>query len=333
MLLRKSTLILTFLAILMAGCASAPTAAPAPAPTAAPLTHVRLSMGYIPNVQFAPFYVAAEKGYFNQAGIEIEFDYSFETDGVTLVGANDLQFALVSGEQVLLARAQGLPVTYVLGWWQDYPVAVAAKKEANIRTPQDLKGKKIGLPGLFGASYVGLRALLDAGGLQESDVTLDSIGYNQVEALVTDQEQAVVVYANNEPIQLRAQGYEIDELRVADYVRLASNGLISNETTLAQNPELVRSMVQAVLRGLADTLANPSEAYDICLKYVEGLAQANTEIQTEVLKSSIGFWQAEKPGYSDPQAWENMQQVLLDMGLLAQPLDLSKAYTNEFVSP
>ena len=63
-----------------------------------------------------------------------------------------------------------------------------------------MKGKHIGLPGLFGASYIGLRALLIAGGLKESDVTLDAIGYNQVASLVADQEQAVVVYTNNEPI-------------------------------------------------------------------------------------------------------------------------------------
>lgn len=346
--MRRSFIVFSLLALVLAACTSQPSALPAsttqPAGQAQPLdpspaaiseaetlTHIRLPMGYIPSVQYAPFYVAQEKGYFREAGLEIEFDYSFETDGVALVGAGETPFALVSGEQVLLARSQGVPVVYVMAWWHGYPVAVSSMAEANIRTPADLKGKKIGLPGPFGASYIGLVALLSAAGLEESDVTLDSIGFNQVEALVAGQEDAVVVYTNNEPLVLESQGYSIQTIRVQDYMELASNGLLTNEKTAAENPELVRRMVQAILRGIEDTLADPDEAYEICKKYVDGLDSADQELQKQILATSMEFWKAEPRGVTNEAAWENMHQVLLDMGLLSEPLDVSQAYSNEFV--
>lgn len=291
---------------------------------------IRLPMGYIPNVQYAPFYVAQEKGYFADVGLQVEFDYRTEVDGMALVGAGELPFSIASGEQVLLARAQGLPVVYVFAWWHAYPVAVSAKEAIGLSTPQDLAGKKIGLPGLYGASYIGLRALLQAGGLKEEDVTLDSIGFNQVEALVAGQEDAVVIYANNEPVQFAAQEIVVDTLRVADYVDLASNGLVSNEATIEKNPDLIKKINSAILRGISDTLANPDEAFEISKKYVEGLAE-NAAIQRQVLEASLEFWRADKLGYSQPDAWENMQTVLLDMGLLTKPLDIAQVYTNEFI--
>jgi NitT/TauT family transport system substrate-binding protein len=294
-------------------------------------TRVRLPLGYIPNIQFAPLYVAMEKGYYREAGLEIVPDYSFETDGVALVGAGELPFAVVSGEQVLLARAQDLPVVYVMAWYRDYPVAVVSKKEQGITTPADLKGKRIGLPGLYGANYIGLRALLDSVGLAETDVTLDSIGFNQVEALAADQEQAVVGYIANEPIQLAAQGYEVDVIPVSGYVQLASNGIITNEKTLRENPALVRAFVQATLRGITDTIANPDEAYEVSKNYVETLASSDETLQKKILAASIALWQAEPPGQSDLQAWENMQAVLMNMGSYSEPLDLSQAFSNDFI--
>jgi len=315
---------------LLAACAPQ-TATPAPSPTPKPLTHLKVPMGYIPNVQYAPFYVAVDRGYFKDAGLEIEFDYSFETDGAALVGANQLQFALVSGEQVLLARAQGLPLVSVTGWYQQYPISIVSMADKNIKTPQDLRGKKIGLPGPFGANYVGLRALLYTAGIQESDVTLDSIGFTQVEALAAGQEDAVVGYAANEPVVLRSKGYAVNEIRVSDFVQLASNSIITNETTLAQNPELVRAFVAAFLHGLQDTISDPDAAYEISKKYVENLAQADPLVQKQVLGTSIEQWRAPVLGKSDPVAWENMQKVLLEMKLYTTALDLTKAFTNDFL--
>jgi len=325
-MLRKILISCLVVALVLSGCSTKKSSS-----ASNELTEIRLPMGYIPSVQFAPFYVALERGYYAQEGLKIDFDYRSETDGVALVGANELPFALVSAEQVPLARAQGLPVVYVMAWWHDFPVAIASSSQSGIQKPADLKGKKIGIPGLYGASYVGLRALLNAVGLNESDVTLDSIGYNQFEALVAGREDAVVVYANNEPIQLKTQGYSANIIPVKDYVDLVSNGLISNEETIAKNPDLVQRFVRATLHGLQDTINRPSEAFEISRKYVEGLAQADQTAQWEVLTTSIDYWRTKQLGVSDPTAWKNMQTVLVDMGLLKAPLDLEKAFTNQFV--
>ena len=306
-----------------------PLTACAPAPQTA--LKVRLPVGYIPNVQFAPLYVAIEKGYYKAEGLDVSIDYSMESDNVALVGAGQLQFAMVSGEQVLLGRAKSLPVVYVMAWYQQFPVGISAPTSANIRKPADLKGKHIGIPGLYGASYIGARALLSAGGLSEKDVQLDAIGYNQVEALASGSEEAAVVYFANEPIQLEAMGKQITTLKVSDYLSLVANGMITNETTIKNNPDLIRKMVRATLKGIEDTDSNPDEAYTISLKYVENLAKADTAVQKKILAASVAMWKSPMPGYSEPAAWDNMQKVLLDMGLLQQAQDLSKAFNNDFL--
>jgi NitT/TauT family transport system substrate-binding protein len=323
---RKYVLIMLGITLALSGCIGN-----SPTNGSGELTKISLPMGYIPNIQFAPFYVAIEKGYFREAGIELEMDYKFETDGVALVGAGDLPFAVVSGEQVLLARAQGLPVTYVAAWYQQYPVSVVAKSEAEVLIPQDLKGKKIGLPGLFGANYIGLRALLFEAEMSESDVTLDSIGFNQVELLAAGGQDVIVGYAANEPIQLRARGIPVTEIRVAEYVQLAANGILASETIISENPDLVRRFIAAFLKGLADTIADPEEAFELSESHIPNFADLDRAVQSEILATSILQWKAEHLGHSDPQAWENMQDILLEMGLITEEMDLSKAFTNEFI--
>jgi NitT/TauT family transport system substrate-binding protein len=156
------------------------------------------------------------------------------------------------------------------------------------------------------------------------------VGFNQVEVLAADTSELIVGYVTNEPVQLAAQGYDLDVLLVSDYLDLVSNGLITNEITLAENPDLVRSMVSATLKSIQFAVENPDLAYQHCFEYVEGLEDANQEVQMQVLKSSLALYQTDPYGYSNPQAWENMQQVLLEMGLMKSEIDLTEAYTNEF---
>ncbi len=295
------------------------------------IIQTRLTLGYIPNIQFAPVYVAIEKGYFKEAGFDVQLEYGNEADAIALIGAGEQTFSVASGEQVLLARAQGLPVTFVASWYSEYPVGVVSLTEENINTPQDLVGKTVGLPGLYGASYIGFIALLNAGDLTENDVSMLSIGFNQVEALATHQVQSAVIYLANEPIVLESQGYDVNVIRLADYKHLVSNGLVTNEKTIQTHPERVTAFINALLNGIDDTIKNPNEAFEISKKYVENLAELDADLQHKILTESISIWQKNPLGYTDPAGWTNMQEVLLLMGLLSDPQDLDKAYTNELL--
>lgn len=290
-------------------------------------SEITLAMGYIPNIQFAPFYVALERGYFAQEGLKIEFDYGMETDLLSLVGQGELQFAVASGDQVILARSQGLPVVYVMTYYKRFPVAVISL-EMPLEEPKDLIGHRVGLPGLYGASYIGWRALLYAAGIPEGEIPLHSIGYTQVASLTEGKVEAAVVYANNEPVQLRQEGYEPYILYVADYINLVSNGLITNEETMEKEPELVERLVRAVLQGLRDTIEKPEEAFEICKRYVPEM----TEAQLAVLRETIPFWRSEPLGYSDPEAWEASQRFMLDVGLIDKETNVGKMFTNRFLT-
>lgn len=308
---------------------TAPAKAPTTPPAASkPLTEVTLAMGYIPNVQFAPYYVAVEKGYFAQEGIKLNFDYGLESDLLKLVGTNQLQFVIGSGDQVILARSQGLPVVYVMNWYRKFPVAVFSLKD--IAKPQDLAGKKVGIPGLFGASYIGWRALAYATGLDEKSVQLEPIGFTQAESVATGKVDAAVGYAMNEPVQLRQQGLQPKVIRIADYIDLVANGIVTNEQTIAQKPDLVRGMVRASLRGLQDTLKNPEEAFELTLKYAPE-AGKQRDAQMAVLKESLAFWQSERPGHTDPKTWEDSQKFMKQVGLLQAETDVKKMFSNDFL--
>jgi len=327
--------------MLLAGCVPAPAAPITPAPgrtdqvqeTPKPLTKVTLAMGYIPSVQFAPFYVAQERGYFKDAGLDVNFRYGFESDLLKLVGTDELQFMIGSGEEAILGRSQGLPVRYVMRWYRKFPAVLFAKASKGIKSLADLAGKKVGVPGLFGANYVGWEALVYAGKLDPKTVSLQSIGFTQATAVKQDQVDAAMDYIVNGPVQLRLAGDEVTVIPVSDFIDLPSNGIITNDKTIGEKPELVQALVTAALKGLRDTLADPNAAFDISLKAVPEAGGDQAAVSRAIFDESLKLWQASDAelGRSDPAAWDVAAKFMKAMGLIQTDVNPSELYTNEFV--
>lgn len=249
------------------------------------LAEERFLLTFVPNIQFSPLYVAIEQGYFQEAGYEVTVEYLNEPDVVDLVAAGQANFGMVSGEQVITAVSRQRPIVYVYEWFQQYPVGVVVDAASDIEQPSDLAGKRIGLPGRFGASYSGLTTLLMANDLTERDVELQEIGYVAPDVFCTGGTvDAVVVYLNNEPlqIQLRADAGECGDvesvrvLPVAESTDLVSNGVITSTDLLETDPDYVAAIVSGFDQGLRDVINNPARAYLLSEAHVEGLPLSDT---------------------------------------------------------
>lgn len=322
------TLIRLLLVLAVATALVACTGATAPSPTES--EPVKIAMGFIPNVQFTPMYVALDKGYFADEGLELELDYGMEADILGLLGAGQLQFAIGSGDQVVLARSAGLPVVYVYDWYNRFPVSVVSLAADGIESAADLKGKTVGVSHLAGASYIGWRALAEAAGLDDTDVSLQAIGYTQVAALTSGQVDAAVCYYMNEPVQLEVSGEKVNQILVDDFVPLPSNGIITNEATISDNPELIRRLLRAFDRGLRYTLDNPDEAFAIAEKAVPEIEGAR-EVQRAVFDASLELWDTDETGVSSDTQWASAADFMLRDGLIDDAVDPIHAYTNEFL--
>jgi NitT/TauT family transport system substrate-binding protein len=296
-------------------------------------------MSYIPNVQFAPYYVAAEKGYYREAGLDVQFDYNFENDVVQRAATwpdSEVAFATASGTSTLLARQQGIPVKTVMTLYQQFPIVFFAKSDTGLTSAADLSGTTVGIPGNFGESLYGLLALRYANDLDESAFTVQEIGFTQAQAVQEDKVPVAIGYAMNEPVILREQGIAVDVLRVADLYNLAANGIVVSEQLLAEEPELVRGFVTATIRGLQDTLDNPDEAFELSLRQIPEATLGNPELQRQVLQESLPFWRSERTtseglGYTDVEVWRATEQFMRDTGLLAGAVEVEGAFTNEFI--
>lgn len=331
---RLYRLVLIPLVFVLAACAPL---APAPVsdPDAPePARPVALGVGYIPSVQFAPFYVGIDQGFYADHGIDLSLEYGFENDYLSLVGTGARKFMVGSGDQVILGRAQGLPVTYVQRWFSKFPVVVFANADAGITQTSDLQGKSVGIPGQFGASWIALLALLDSAGLTPADLDLQSIGFTQAAAVSEGVVDAAVDYAVNGPVLLGLEGIPTTQITVDDVLPMPANGVVTNEKTIAEEPGLVGDFVAATQEAIAWTLANPDEAFEIALKFVPEAGGDNEAANRAIFDASLPIWtpaSGMEPGATSLEEWAAAEAFLRESAITTTEVDPATLFTNEFL--
>lgn len=243
------------------------------------LSNERILLTFIPNIQFAPFYVGIEDGYFADAGFNVSLEHLQEPEVMDLVAVGQANYGIVSGEQVILARSRDRDVVYVFEWFQQYPVGLVYSSAIDLSDLEALGGMAIGIPGRFGASYSGLTTLLGSAGLSEADIDLREIGFNAAEVLCLGAVDGAIVYVNNEPLQIQnlassgdcGEVADVKVITVSSQVDLVSNGLIVSAAYLAEDPDAIARMVAGLGAALKAVIDNPASAYLASLRHVDSL--------------------------------------------------------------
>jgi putative riboflavin transport system substrate-binding protein len=281
-------------------------------------TPLTVGLGFIPSVQFAPFYLAQQKGYYRDAGVQVTFQNKIDPDLVTLVGQGAIDVGLADGTSVIPAVSQGIPIRYIATVYRAFPSIVFAKASSGIQAAADLKGRKIGIPGRYGSSWIMLQALLGSARLTTSDVQIvDYPDFGQGAAVKQGAVDAATGFINNEPVQLQLSGEPTVVLRVDQVVPLPGPGLITGTKTLTAKRAAVAGFVAATLKAMREIDANPDAGLDAAIAAVPELGK-DRPTQKAILTATIDAWKgggsASGFGSIDRAAWTKSVDFMTGLG-------------------
>ena len=293
-----------------------------------------LMLDYFPNADHAGIYAAQAGGHFRRAGLDVEIRQPADPSApIKQVAAGRVDLAVSYEPEVFRARDQGLRVKAVGALVQVPLTSIISLAHAEIRGPEDLKGKTVGTAGIDHQSAY-LRTILLEAGVQPDTVKERNVGFGFSPALLTKKiDAALGAFWNYEGTELRLRGrppriIRIEQAGVPTYDELV---LVANEDALERDAGRIRSFIAALARGTADLSEDPDKA-------LEGLLEANRdldpELQREVLRVTLPLFQPPKDrpyGWQDPKEWNAFAAWMGENRLTENPPDARDAFTNEYL--
>lgn len=279
---------------------------------------VTLLLGFRPDVQFAPFYVAQQEGFYEDAGLEVTIEHKQAPDVQRLVADGQAEFGVADATDVMIARTAEIPIKYVSTLYQAFPVALIGPVGEVPDDPAGLAGMTIGTPGKFGSSWHALLALLEAGGLTEDDVTIREYPqFNQVDGLANGDVDLITGFRNNEPLRLEARGIEVELLTVDEIAPLPGPGVIVGDELLTDDPELVRAFVEATAAAQAAIIEDRELGFAAAETAVPAIAE-DPDVARAVLGATIELWRGEEfgAGRIPEELWRSAYETMQRLGFI-----------------
>lgn len=291
-------------------------------------------LDWTPNTNHTGLYVALNKGYYKDEGLDVKIVQPSEGSVTNLIAAGKGDFGVSYQEDVTYALTSDnpLPVKAIATIIQHNTSGFAAPKSKNIKTPKDFDGRVYGGWGSPSEEAV-LKAVMEKSGGDFSKVKIVNIGNDDFFAATKKNVDFAWIFEGWTGIQAKLKGEQLDYIPVKDLdpaLDYYTPILISSNKLISRNPEKVKKFLAATAKGYEYSIKHPEESADILLKYAPEIDK-NLALQSQKYMAGQYVSDAPRWGVMKSQVWQRYAKFLKDKGLIKKELNTSDAFTNEFL--
>ncbi|WP_375541358.1 ABC transporter substrate-binding protein [Paenibacillus sp. L3-i20] len=296
------------------------------------LQKVKVVLDWSPNTNHTGLYVARDKGFFKEQGLDVEIIQPGQDGADKMVASGDVQFGVSYQESVTLARIADAPLVSIAAVIQHNTSGFASPKEKGIDSPKKFEGKRYGGWGAPVEEAV-IDSIMREEGADVGKVDIMSIGDSDFfTAVKRDIDFAWIYYAWT-GVEAELRGEEINMVYLTDYsdkLDYYTPVLVTNEELIQNSPELVKAFTVASAKGYQHAITNPEDAANILIK-------AEPDLNADLVKASQKWlstrYQDDAPRWGEQKlsVWKNYASWMFERGLLESELEAEKAFTNEFL--
>lgn len=299
---------------------------------------VTLRVNWVLYGEHAPFFVALDKGYYKEEGLDVDIQ---EGDGsastVKLVANKSVDIGYADAAASAKGIANGMPVKVVGTYMQVNPSSIIFKKEKGFKSPKDLIGKSIALTQGDAPSQV-LDAFFEINGIDKSKVKKVSVGTPAAKeaAMLTDKADAFIGFYHDQAPRIEVnEKLDLDYVKYADFgITMFATGLVVNNDTIKNNPEMLKKFIKATNKGWQFTKENPQEAVDIFLKHAPKLNKEIASKQVEQMITSLQTKNSEGKtlGWMAPEDQQSTIDLLQKYSGMTGSKKIEDYFTNDLIS-
>src|SRR5215510_846264 len=282
---------------------------------------------------FGPIQLAKGKGYFAQAGLDV--NYAVGRGGVDVakqVGAGNAPLGGIVSDGPIMVRQNGVPIKIVAVFGGKGFMQLVAREDSNIQTPGDLKGKTISVMSFQDTTYYALLGLLASAGLTQADVNIQSAGPSGVWELVATGKAAAMAGVPDWIPPIQTAGTKVKVIPSDQYFPHMAQAIGVSDQAIKDKPELVGKFVKAALRGMKDIMDDPNKAAEDFVGLVpEWKGKEGAIKATFNYYATLVYPGQPQLGEVNVERLTNLQDFYLAKGIIQRKSPVEELYTNQFI--